>query len=210
MSVSKTLRIDFENNEFETSSLENKKDEAFLGEKPDKFYLPVLNLNQEQHWPSKPVNERKHFTDDVAYDTCLGNCCGHEGLKAGCCQIDVDDLEHVLGPIDEDWIKNFVRTNKKNGNNISRQDVVIDFEEGKLIGDKFFNGHEIFKQKTSYPMFRFQIYGHRFICKYLNASTKKCEIYLQRPNMCASYICQYVKTNFLVKPQNSNTYMKIR
>lgn len=208
MRVTRTLRIEFGDNEKHVE-INNNSNNVVLT-KQDKFYLPILNLNQKEHWPSKPLGERKHFTDKVAYDTCLGNCCGIEGLKAGCCQVDVDDLEHVLGPIDEEWIKKFIKSSKKLGENLSRQDVVIDFEEGKLIGDKFFNGHEIFKKESSYPMFRLQVYGHRFVCKFLNTSTKKCKIYLDRPNMCKTYICEYVKSNFLVKPQNSNVYKKIR
>ena len=67
----------------------------------DRFHLPVLHINDPTQWPSQPLENRMRFTDEVAFHTCLGNCCGVEGLKAGCCQMDPDDMEHVLGPVDE-------------------------------------------------------------------------------------------------------------
>jgi hypothetical protein len=62
-----------------------------------KFHLPVLNINKEDYWPSLPLKDREHLTDKKAMDVCLGNCCGYEGLKAACCTLDPEDLEHVLG-----------------------------------------------------------------------------------------------------------------
>lgn len=181
----------------------------------DRFYLPVLHINDPTQWPSQPIENRLRFTDEVAFHTCLGNCCDVEGLKAGCCQIDTDDMEHVLGPVDEDWIKHIVRWLNTKGIAATRSDVVIDFEEGKVIGEKFFNGERkaVFFSKESYPILRFQAHGPRFACKFLTPNTGKCSIYEQRPAMCRGYLCQYVKANFLVRidPRNHpHTYEKIR
>lgn len=178
--------------------------------KSAKFYLPVLRLNDPTQWESKPLSERKHFTDEVAKNTCVGNCCGHEGLKAGCCQLDPEDIEHVLGPVDEDWIKKTIKWFKKKGINVTRHDIVIDFEEGKLIGQAHFNNHAVFQQKDSYPILRIQASGIRFACKFLNVSNGMCTIYEQRPDMCRDYYCSFVKSNFLVKTKNHpNSYRKI-
>ncbi len=185
--------------------------------KENRFYLPVININKETEWPSLPLSERRHFTDKVAYEVCLGSCCGVEGLKAGCCFIDLDDPEHVLGPLvtkdgkEDPWIMDTVRKLSRNGQNITRADIVIDYEEGKIIGEKFFNGHPVFASKTSYPMMRFQVIGPRFACKFLNPVTKKCTIYTIRPDMCRNYLCNYVKSSFLVRTKSHpNTYTKVR
>ena len=89
-------------NQYQPEQDENDKKRA-------KFYLPVLRINDPTQWESKPLSERTHFTDEEAKKTCVGNCCGVEGLKAGCCQLGPDDLEHVLGPLDEDWISKTIK-----------------------------------------------------------------------------------------------------
>jgi Fe-S-cluster containining protein len=157
------------------------------------------------------MENRIHFTDPVAYNTCIGNCCGVKDLKAACCYLDPDDIEHVLGPLDEEWISGFVKHLRKQGLSAGRHDVVIDFEEGKLIGEKFFRGHPVFQSPDSYPILRIQAVGPRFACKFLNFETGKCTIYNNRPNMCRDYLCQYIRANFLVRTKaKPNTYQKLR
>jgi Fe-S-cluster containining protein len=177
----------------------------------NKFYLPRLSINDPTMWESQPMEKRRHLTDEVAYQTCLGNCCGVPGLKSGCCNLDPDDIEHVLGPLDEEWIKDTIKWLRKQGIMVMRSDLVIDWEEGKLIGEKFFNGHKVFESKESYPIMRFQVSGPRFVCKFLNNDNGKCTIYEKRPNMCRDYYCQYIQANFLVRTKkNPNTYTKLR
>ena len=180
----------------------------------DRFYLPVLNLNHQHEWESKPVDQRKLFTDEVAMNTCLGNCCGVEGLKGGCCHLDPYDMEHVLGPIDEDWIQDTIKWFKKKGVSCNRADIVIDYEEGKIIGDTLFKdspNNRVFQEKSAYPFLRFQVLGPRYVCKFMNPQTYKCQIYEVRPNMCRTYYCQYIMTNFLVKTKaHPNRWQKIR
>lgn len=186
------------------------KEELAEARKDNKYYLPVLSLNHSDMWPSKPKSERKMFTDEVATETCLSNCCGVPGVFSACCRLDPDDLEHVLGPVKEKWVKSFLRYAKKKGWNYKRSDVVIDYEEGKLIGEKFFNGHPIFQKPTSYPMMRIQAMGPRFGCKFLNPDNGMCGIYEKRPGMCRGYYCQYIKKNYLVRTKDSpNTYKQI-
>ncbi len=179
--------------------------------KENKYYLPVLSLNEPTMWPSKAKKDRIHFTDEVAKETCLSNCCGEPGVFSACCRLDLDDLEHVLGPVTEKWIKSFLNHAKKRGWNYKRSDVVVDLEEGKLIGDRFFDSHPVFSRAGSYPMMRLQIMGPRFACKFLNPDDGLCGIYLNRPNMCRKYICQYVRNNYLVTTKDKpNTYKKIK
>lgn len=180
-------------------------------DKSKRFYLPVLYLNDPTQWDSKPLSERKHFTDETALKTCVGNCCNVPGLKAGCCSLDPDDIEHVLGGLDEEWISDMIQWLTKRGVPTRRSDIVIDYEEGVLIGEKFFNSHDVFKSKESYPMIRFQVNGPRFSCKFLHAPTGMCTIYEKRPDMCRNYLCQFVKSNFLVRTKSHpNRYVKIR
>lgn len=200
-------------------SLRNNKDELVTDgstdedKKDSRWYLPRLNINDPLMWPSLPLEQRRHFTDEIAMETCLGNCCGVPGLKAGCCRLDPDDLEHVLGKVDEEWITETVKWFRKKGIMIGRADLVIDFEEGLKVGPKFFNDHPVFKLKTSYPFLRFKIDGLRFSCVFLNNNSGKCTIYQNRPSMCRNYLCAFVTGNFLVKskdPNHPNTWEKRR
>jgi len=187
-----------------------QKEELREVKKENKFYLPVLSLNDETMWQTKPMSERTYFTDEVAKETCLTNCCNAPGVFSACCRLDPNDLEHILGPVTEKWIKRFLNHSQKKGLNYKRSDVVIDFEEGKLIGDAFFNGHPIFSKPTSYPMMRIQAMGPRFGCKFLNPDNGMCGIYPVRPDMCSGYLCQYVKKSFLVKTKSHpNTYKRV-
>jgi hypothetical protein len=177
--------------------------------KHNRFYLPVLRLNHRDQWESKPLSQRQKLTPELAEKTCLTNCCGIHGLRSSCCRLDMDDLEHILGPVSEKWIKRFLRFCAKKGWNLKRGDVVIDFEEGKLIGRRFFNNHPVFDRETSYPMMRLQVDGPRFSCKFLNSDTGLCNIYENRPEMCQDYLCRYIKTNFLVKTKaKPNTWLR--
>lgn len=186
------------------------KEELRELKKENRFYLPVAYLNHMDMHPPKPNSEREHWTDKKAVETCLSNCCGIPGTKAMCCRLNPDQIEHVLGPLDEKWIKKITEWFKKRGINVTRQDIVIDYEEGKLIGENFFKGHKIFENKESYPIMRMQIEGPHFACKFLNNMNGMCNIYEQRPDMCRGYLCGYVKSNFFVQPKNKpGTWAKI-
>ena len=181
----------------------------------DRFYLPVLNINHTKEWePVKGVREL--WTDETAAASCLGNCCGVEGLKGGCCHLDPNDLEHILGPLDERWISDTVRWFRKHGGMplFTREDLVVDFEEGKILGETLFKdapNNVIFQQKKAYPFLRFQALGPRYACKFMNPKTYKCLIYPIRPEMCSSYLCQWVLSTFLVKTKTKpNTWQKVR
>ncbi|NBP15579.1 hypothetical protein EBU95_14465 [bacterium] len=140
----------------------------------------------------------------------MGNCCGYENLKAGCCQLDPEDLEHVLGQVNEEDIKKIINHLKKTTPGIKREDIVIEKEEGIKIGKQFFNNHPVFEHDDSYPMLRLQIFGPRFVCKFLSTKTFMCTIYNYRPKMCQDYYCQYIKKNFLVKTKDKpNTWQKL-
>lgn len=178
--------------------------------KKDKYYLPVLNLNKKSAWESQPAEKRQNLTDEVATKTCLENCCGHEGLRSACCTLDPEDLEHVLGPVDEESIKKILAHFKEIKYHVTREDIVIDYDEGITIGNRLFNGHPAFMNKTSYPMLRLQVNGPRFTCKFLNVKNGKCTIYKVRPEMCSNYLCEYIKANFLVRKLNTTNFRKIR
>lgn len=181
--------------------------EMKLIKKDNRFYLPILRLNDQSSWESKPIKDRIHLTDKVATETCLSNCNGYIGVKSSCCRLDPDNLEHVLGPIDESWIKRTIRWYHKKGMvAVTRQDLVIDFDEGKIIGETFFNSHPVFMKSDTYPILRIQADGPRFACKNLNTQTGKCTIYSIRPDMCQKYYCQYLKTNFLINLKHSPSH----
>ena len=112
------------------------------------------------------------------------------------------------------YVKDIVKWFRKKGLNFSRQDIVIDYEEGVVIGDTLFKdspNNAVFKDKKAYPFLRFQVLGPRYVCKFMNPTTYKCTIYEVRPNMCRTYYCGYVMSNFLVKTKNHpNRWQKVR
>jgi len=217
ISVDELMQLDKQTANSTSNQVEDKPEQPKKSPN-DRYYLPVLNLNWNQDWQSKPVDQRKHWTDKEAMSTCLGNCCGVEGLKGACCHLDPFDLEHILGPIDsvkdEHWIQDTVKWFRNKGIPFTRQDLVIDYEEGKIIGETLFresNNNNIFQQPTAYPMLRFQVIGPRYACKFMNPQSYKCTIYEVRPKMCRTYYCQYIQTNYLVKASpHPNRWQKMR
>lgn len=223
MTIEELLELEGSSSVYEDSNNESKssksnRDSLRLPKDIDKkelmednrYYLPVLHLNDTSMWESKPLSERLHFTPEVAKETCMSNCCGHPGVRNACCLLDKDDLEHVLGPVDEPWIKKMILWYKKKGIHATRSDLVIDFEEGKLIGEAHFNGHKVFTDPKTYPILRIQAFGPRFACKFLNVHNGKCTIYSVRSEMCRGYLCSYVKANFIVKAKNTNNkYIRV-
>jgi len=185
-------------------------DKADLVEK-NRFYLPVLHINDPTMWEPKPLSERLHFTSEIAMETCLSNCCGTPGVRNACCLLDPDDLEHVLGPVDEPWIKKMIAWFNKKGIHATRSDIVIDYEEGKLLGEAHFHGHKVFNDPKSYPILRIQAYGQRFACKFMSVHSGKCTIYSVRSKMCSGYYCSYIGANFLVKdPKHPSKWITIK
>lgn len=214
MEAKKTFRVKIDEVEINEQPLtESPKNDSPSndGSNSKRFYLPVLNLNNERYWPPKKRTERQFWTDEKAFEVCVGNCCNVPGLKAACCRLDPEDLEHVLGPVTEEDIRKIIVKLSKQGMTVKRSDVVVDFEEGKIIGDKFFGSHKIFNEPTSYPMLRMQLDGPRFTCKFLSPETGKCGIYKFRPAMCEGYLCQYVQNNYMIRTRDKpNTFRKIR
>lgn len=203
---------DFKESAFNENVLPSESESNSNNEKKlrSKIHLPILYLNKEEEWKPAPLSERRHLTDKVAHEVCGSNCCGYKDLAAACCQISPENLEHILGAITKEDISRLLKQLKKSIPTIEKSDIVIEREEGMLIGKTFFEGHDIFNQKTSYPMLRFQIYENRFICKFLNPKTKQCTVYSARPDMCRDYFCRYIKSNFLVRtPSNPNIYKKV-
>lgn len=178
--------------------------------KNDKYYLPRLNINNQDCYPQQ--EKLKYFTEKNAIETCTRNCCGIKGIKSACCILDPNDLEHVLGPLDEKWIKSIVRIlRSKSHINVDRNDVVIDYEEGMTMGKSLFNDNPVFKDPKAYPIMRIQTMGPRYICKFANPVSGMCGIYPHRPTMCSTYYCSYVKANYLIKiPGTQNTFMRAK
>lgn len=107
--------------------------------KKAKFYLPVLYINDPTQWPSKPMSERQHFTDEVAKATCLGNCCNVKDLRAG--MLSAWPWWHRTCPWACRWggIKKTIKwIAMEEWTYVTRHDIVIDYEEGKLIGKDIF------------------------------------------------------------------------
>ena len=210
LKLNRTLTIEqLEELDAQTKVIEKKEPKK---KAESRFHLPVLYLNDPTQWTVAEEQDWKVFTPEISEKVCVGGCCGVEGLKSACCHLDPENIEHVLGPLDEQWIKDIIKWfNVTKKIHYKREDIVIDYEEGKIIGETFFRGHEVFASQASYPMLRFQVTGQRFACKFISTQTGRCTIYSERPIMCRDYYCQMVLGNYLVKTrEHPNRYVKLR
>ncbi len=167
----------------------------------DKFHLPLLNFESESEYPPISSGERIHLTDELHRNICNRHCCGIDGLGWACCFINPDSPEHVLGPVDKKWIKQFGTSN------------TMEEDEGKEFARKRLAVHyEPFFRSQNYPMLRLQIYGGLYVCRNFDLKTRGCMLSCkQRPEICRNYLCEYLRANYFVRlPEHPHIYVKVR
>jgi len=121
-----------------------------------------------------------------ACDICSNKCFGIEGYDGSCCT--VEERDWIMGPIHdaEEFIK---KLSNKLGRAINRDDIFIDYEEGKSL----FPLKPVWQNKDHYPAFRIDLNNKRLPCIFYNTTVKSCMVYSIRPKTCRDFKCDYLK-----------------
>lgn len=117
---------------------------------------------------------------------CSFKCLGVDLLHGGCCT--VADRDYIIGPVN-DVDRVLKDLSKKLDRAVLREEVFIDFEEGREL----FKDKKVWQEETSYPALRVDLEHSRLPCIFYNNSLKACSIYDSRPGICRNYKCDYLK-----------------
>ena len=98
----------------------------------------------------------------------------------------------LLRPIELGVDMSFIeRLEKKTGLVIKKEDVFIEYEEGK----RMFPEKIHWQNKTSYPALRVDLSHPKKPCIFYNTRLKYCTVYDIRPKTCVQYECDFLKSN---------------
>jgi Fe-S-cluster containining protein len=111
---------------------------------------------------------------------------GYRGNSGGCCTL--DDRDFILGPVgDPDAF--LVDLGRLLCREVSREEVFIDFEEGRAL----FPERSEWREPANYPALRVLPDVARIPCRFYESSTGACTVYDIRPAMCRNYLCDHLK-----------------
>lgn len=125
---------------------------------------------------------------------CSTKCYGVDNHDGACCKI--ADRDFIIGPHSEEDIIGFLtRLSTKFDREIKREDVFIDYEEGKNLFPNKLN----WQSPKNYPAFRIDTNNPNYPCIFYNETVKACMIHNIRPLVCFNYYCDYVRKNGDIK-----------
>lgn len=116
--------------------------------------------------------------------TCGHKCMGHPGNTGACCK--VADRDWIIGPISEPDIADFLKDAAAHGLILTRQQFVIDFEEGRAM----FPERSTWQNPTNYPALRIIKDGKLNACQFYKNG---CSIQEFKSALCRSYRCDWLK-----------------
>lgn len=116
--------------------------------------------------------------------TCGHKCMGHAGNTGGCCK--VADRDWILGPITEPQIADFLADAAAHGMPMTRDQFVIDFEEGRAM----FPERSTWQNPALYPALRIIKDGAMNACQFYKNG---CSIQAFKSAVCRSYQCDWLK-----------------
>src|ERR1700722_5582906 len=106
----------------------------------------------------------------IAY-TCSQNCMGFRGHVGGCCTL--GDRDYILGPVSDVDVDAFlVDLGRLFGREVSREEVFIDFEEGRAL----FAERSEWQKPANYPALRVRPDVARIPCRFYESSTGACTV----------------------------------
>jgi Fe-S-cluster containining protein len=121
---------------------------------------------------------------------CSNKCFGIPNHHGSCCTI--DDRDYIIGSHSD--ADEFIKIlSKKLGREIEREEIFVDYEEGKNM----FPDKSNWQKQSSYPAFRVDFYNPRLPCIFYNTKIKSCSVYDIRPKTCRNYECEYLTNNTL-------------
>lgn len=119
---------------------------------------------------------------------CSDKCYGINDYHGSCCSIENRDF--IIGPHhdSQDFVE---RLSIKFGRKINREDVFIDYEEGK----KLFPFKKSWQNQQSFPALRIDFNNPKLSCIFYNTTIRACTVYELRPETCMNYECEYLSQN---------------
>ena len=126
---------------------------------------------------------------------CSNKCFGIPDHHGSCCTIDVRDYIMGAHPDADEFITNL---SKKFGREIKREEVFVEYEEGKDMFSYEKNGitgKSIWKREESYPALRVDLNNPSLPCIFYNTHMRACSVYDIRPKICREYECDYLTKN---------------
>jgi len=124
---------------------------------------------------------------DINY-ICRNKCQGIDRFYGACCTL--DNKNYIIGTHKEEEVKEFLkRLSKKFGREVKREEVFIDYEEGK----KLFYDRQVWQDPDNYPAMRVDAENSMFPCIFYNLALKQCSIHEIRPYTCKWFLCPYLK-----------------
>ena len=118
--------------------------------------------------------------------TCSQNCMGFRGNAGGCCTL--DDRDFIPGPVrDADTF--LIDLGRRLGREVSREEVFIDFEEGRAL----FPDRPSWQEPANYPAMRVLPDVEWIPCRFYDKTTGACTVYDIRPAMCRNFLCDHLK-----------------
>ena len=121
---------------------------------------------------------------DVIQHACSRKCMGHPGNNGGCCKLGPRD--YIIGPVVD--VEALVEhLSERLGRPVARQDVVIDFDEGR----KLFPERTSWQNPSHFPALRIRTQAP-FACSF-HDDERGCTIHEIRPQLCRRYECSWLR-----------------
>jgi Fe-S-cluster containining protein len=121
----------------------------------------------------------------IAY-SCSQNCMGVPGNAGGCCTL--DDRDFIPGPV-RDADAFLADLGRLHGREVSREEVFIDFEEGRAL----FPDRPTWQEPANYPALRVLPDVEWIPCRFYDKTENACTVYDIRPAMCRNFFCDHLK-----------------
>ena len=130
--------------------------------------------------------DRDKLRSLVTEYTCGQKCMGQAGNAGGCCTL--GDRDFIIGPVpDIDAL--LERLSERWGRPVLRTEIVIDYEEGRVL----FPGRACWHEPSHYPALRVLLDHARLPCRFYDVEKARCSIHDLRPSLCRSYECDWLE-----------------
>jgi len=132
-----------------------------------------------------PIPDREDLADALTLHSCLNNCYGAKGMAVSCCTL--TDRNYIIGPITDPGAF-LARLSEREGREVPREEVFIDYEEGRAL----FPDRPIWQEERVYPAMRPNVDDPALPCALLGEDNL-CTVHDIRPETCARYHCSHLK-----------------
>ena len=131
------------------------------------------------------IPDREDLADALTLHSCLNNCRGAKDMAVSCCTL-THDRNYIIGAI-TDTDAFLARLSEREGREVPREEVFIDYEEGRAL----FPDRPIWQEKRGYPAMRLDVDHPDMPCVFLGEDNL-CTVHDIRPETCMRYHCSHL------------------